>query len=202
MHRKIWGKYQNHYQLTEYKINNMYCMKNKTMEKINKLLYKHNIYKLIVFFCMQFVIQIALLLYCFRKGALRCPPVWLAGFWMVALNCDGCSLFNLCWLLGRTFFDFFKISILGKWFQVIGTRLYDLCSICASECHLQIQKISRKLKYLDFWNNLKWVSDNCMSIRKISRVFGHFSTFQYLSIHFCTFSPPMYQYRKYLSIKS
>lgn len=50
MHRKIWGKYQNHYQLTEYKNNNMYCMMNKTMEKINKLLYKHNIYKLIVFF--------------------------------------------------------------------------------------------------------------------------------------------------------
>lgn len=71
MHRKIWGKYQNHYQLTEYKINNMYCMMNKTMEKINKLLYKHNIYKLIVFFCIQFVIQIALLIYCFRNGALR-----------------------------------------------------------------------------------------------------------------------------------
>lgn len=41
------------------------------MEKINKLLYKHNIYKLIVFFCIQFVIQIALLIYCFRNGALR-----------------------------------------------------------------------------------------------------------------------------------
>lgn len=134
-------------------------------------------------------------------------PVWLAGFWMVALSCDGCSLINLCWLLVRHIFQIFQNLDVGHFCRRSGSKSLGLgYMICAQ--FVLANAIYRSKKSHGNWNirTFEIISEyefrTHMSIRKISQVFGYFSTFQYLSIHFSLFSPPMYQYRKYLSINS
>lgn len=119
-------------------------------------------------------------------------PVWLAGFWMVALSCDGCSLFNLCWLLVRHIFQIFQNLDVGHFCRRSGSKSLGLgYMICAQ--FVLANAIYRSKKSHGNWNirTFEIISEYefrtivCPSkkFRRYLDISVLFNTFQYISVY-------------------